>query len=208
MHVAVEPGVQMSVGIELMPVRWQLSLINLRETLANCKTLKDRLKPNIAFTQGDVTAVKCLDPFTHIYMYDIAFTPQVMRAVSEAFNSSSTPRYLISYHKPRTIILKHGFLVNLVTYVPNTSMMGSRQKRTAWVYKRTHRSERNHAADDAKGEKVLQESIKVLKRSTRSTYEVWLNRTLKKTLYVNEGVNPREKRCTGKPFYRGCLVPW
>jgi len=207
MHVAIEPGVQFSVGVEIMPVRWQLSLLNLKASLSGCAALKEMRKPNVAFALSDITEIEHFNPFTHIYMYDIAFTPPVMNAIAKAFNSSSSAQYLVSYHKPRKIIYMHGFLVNLVTYVPGTSMHGSGQKRTAWVYKKTRMVEKNTEAKVKTS--VLQRCIKTLKRTTSTvTYAKWLGRELDKTLYEKEGVNPREKRHRGIPFYRGCLVPY
>lgn len=206
MHVAVEPGVDVSVGMELMEVRWQLSLYNLNATL-NADTFLKKRKPNVAFTKRDICSVKCLDPFTHIYMYDIAFTPQVLESISKAFNSSTTPMYLVSYHKPRTIIWEYGFLVNLVSYVPNTSMMGSGQKRTAWIYKRTVGVPPT-SEGEGKIDHHIAKTMSVLRRSSHSSYKVWLKRKLDQSMYAAR--NPRSSIATpnGKPFYRGCLIPW
>jgi hypothetical protein len=86
LHVAQDPGVSFSYGIEMEHVRWTLSLANLNQVLdAAHIQQKQRVeeKKNKAFLQsqpigckcifewGDVTSASSLDPFTHVYMFDI-----------------------------------------------------------------------------------------------------------------------------------------
>lgn len=177
LHVAVSPGVRMSVGIELMPVRWQLSLLNLRAALKS-SPLARRKMPNVAFARRDATEVACLDPFTHVYMYDVAFTPPVLEAIARAYNTSSTPQYLISYHKPRKIIWEHRFLVHLVAVVPNTSMMGSGGKRTAYIYRRFARAEPSVEDGEGSPDRAILEAEKLLQRSTPERYGEWIQKQI------------------------------
>ncbi|DAZ93126.1 TPA: LOW QUALITY PROTEIN: hypothetical protein N0F65_009702, partial [Lagenidium giganteum] len=131
-HVAIDPGVEVSYGIELEELRWQLSLHNLRSVL----TLDiNKNKPNrTVFTSGDITHAKTLDPFTHIYSFDVGFPPGVMDQYAQIFNRS-TAKFLASFHSPRKITEMYGFNVESIGRV-NTSMAGSSEGHTCYFYRR------------------------------------------------------------------------
>jgi hypothetical protein len=70
LHVAQYPGVALSVGVEIRAVRHFLGMTNLNAVLDAAKT-----NPSIGhkcyLIRADIMSFKCLDPFTHVYMFDI-----------------------------------------------------------------------------------------------------------------------------------------
>ncbi|POM80142.1 Hypothetical protein PHPALM_2058, partial [Phytophthora palmivora] len=86
-HVSVDPGVQVSYGIELEELRWHLSLHNLRSVLS---LDSQRNKPlSTVFTAGDITHAQTFEPFSHVYSFDVGFPPDVMDKMADMFNRSS-----------------------------------------------------------------------------------------------------------------------
>ena len=161
-HVAQYPGVAASYGIEHEQVRWQLSLHNLKHLLqaaeaeaqevavtaaaaveAEAKEVAaatavaaaaNRINHKIFFHYGDVTEARTLDPFTHVYMFDIGFPPALFYEIADRFNASHCP-FLICYHGPKLIAERYGFDVSLLTQI-QTSMHGSSEGHTAYFYER------------------------------------------------------------------------
>lgn len=94
LHVAQDPGVEFSLGIEVKKLRWMLSLHNLHSVLkyrieqAHSTGLHttDLLGFNCFFSYGDITDAKIFDPFTHVYMNDIGFPPTLMKKISHIFH--------------------------------------------------------------------------------------------------------------------------
>ena len=76
----------------------------------------------VFFQHGDVMDARTLNPFTHVYMFDIGFPPALFRALSAMFNRSHS-KWLICYHGPKLIKEKYGFHVELLVQKP-TSMHG------------------------------------------------------------------------------------
>merc|ERR1719174_2224554 len=83
LHVAQDPGVQFSYGVEMERVRWLLGMCNLNQVLdeaLNQKSkekirTKDVIGHKCVIEHGDITDAEYLDPFTHVYMFDIGFPP-------------------------------------------------------------------------------------------------------------------------------------
>ena len=119
-HVAVETGA-LSVGIEVEYLRWVLSLKNVLP-----------LNKKILMIHGDIETLSDLDPFTHIYMFDIGFNPMTMTSISESFNASRVPKILICYKKPK-VIERYGFNVQYLGQLKVT-MCGSRESHTVYFY--------------------------------------------------------------------------
>ena len=132
-HAAVDPGVELSYGMELEILRWQLSLHNLSSVL---RSEPQRKKNNnkVIFTAGDITSAKTFDPFTHVYSFDTGFPPAVMEDMAQSFNVSSA-NYLASYHAPRKVIELYGYDVEHIGRV-STSMAGSSEGHTCHFYER------------------------------------------------------------------------
>ena len=77
-HMAPDPGVEFSYGIELIKMRWVLGMAKLKNVLKAAWT-QDREKEEdnyfighlCMFATRDITKANCFDPFTHVYMFDI-----------------------------------------------------------------------------------------------------------------------------------------
>lgn len=133
MHVAIDPGVEVSYGVELEELRWHLSLHNLKSVL-ELEINKNKACRTI-FTAGDITDAKSLNPFSHIYSFDVGFPPDVMEHMARTFNRSRA-RYFISFHVPRKVIDVYGFKVENIGRVA-TSMAGSSEGHTCYFYRST-----------------------------------------------------------------------
>ena len=81
LHVAQDPGVEFSYGIEMEHVRWALGMSNLNKVLelgqkqqgeSNVKE-SYRIGHRCTFQHGDITEATFFDPFTHVYMFDIGY---------------------------------------------------------------------------------------------------------------------------------------
>jgi len=99
-HACQDPGVRLSIGIELEEIRWQLAIQNLKAALRETQddgaavsgtedgsgSERDlKLLPGVNFIHGDVFDVITTDPFTHIYMYDLGFPPPLQKKNSRIF---------------------------------------------------------------------------------------------------------------------------
>ncbi len=72
LHVAQDPGVEFSYGIEMEKVRWVLGMSNLNMVLQRAeKKPNENILHRCMFEHGDITYAKYFDPFTHVYMFDI-----------------------------------------------------------------------------------------------------------------------------------------
>eukprot|EP01039_Chlorochromonas_danica_P006633 gene6633-7326_t len=89
----------------------------------------------VNFVVGDIDTADSLDPFTHIYMYDLGFPPPLQRSIAEKFHRSVHARYLISYRCPRRVIDEYGYKVRPICQI-NTSMFGSGENHMAYFYER------------------------------------------------------------------------
>ncbi|RLN73081.1 hypothetical protein BBJ28_00003788 [Nothophytophthora sp. Chile5] len=131
-HVAIDPGVEVSYGVELEELRWHLSLHNLRSVLM-LESQRDK-RPRSVFSAGDITHARTLDPFSHIYSFDVGFPPDVMDKMAEIFNRSSA-KYFASFHAPRKVLDMYGFSVENIGRVA-TSMAGSSEGHQCYFYRR------------------------------------------------------------------------
>ena len=131
LHVLLDPGVEYSFGVEDMRLRWALSMLNLKEALVKVSSLRDaRVVPPVFFVRTDATTLANLEPFSHVYMFDIGFPPQTLKAIAKAFNKSESIKCLISFHKPSAIVNDAGFNVQLHGRV-QTTMYGSTESHVA-----------------------------------------------------------------------------
>jgi hypothetical protein len=75
LHVAQDPGVEFSYGIEVETDRWLLGLSCLKGVLGAAKEQSadtaSRIMHKCYFEQGDIRTAKTFDPFTHVYMFSI-----------------------------------------------------------------------------------------------------------------------------------------
>jgi len=131
LHVALNPGVRLSYGVELEELRWQLSMHNLRFVLNEVPEMR---KSVVYFANSDATDMDHFEPFTHVYMFDVGFPPSVLVTLANAFNLSKTVQALVSFQRPDKMISVYGFGVDLITQVA-TRMSGSTEKHTAYIYR-------------------------------------------------------------------------
>jgi len=143
LHVAQDPGVQFSYGVEMERVRWLLGMCNLNQVLDEALNQKSKGKTekkdiigyNCVIEHGDIIDADYLDPFTHVYMFDIGFPPKLFKKLSMMFNRSKSP-FLICYHSPRVIIDRFRFEVELLIQT-QTSMHGSSEGHMGYIYRRS-----------------------------------------------------------------------
>lgn len=140
LHVAQDPGVEFSLGVEVEHDRWLLGMNCLKGVLDAASdqsvdvTESERIHQNCMFVCGDITESRSFDPFTHVYMFSIGFPPLLWCELSAMWNRSSSD-YLICYHNARDIVVNYEFDVELVAQTP-TSMHGSKEGHTGYVYRR------------------------------------------------------------------------
>lgn len=131
-HVSIDPGVEISFGIELEEIRWHLSLHNLKSILLLEKNRSKRAC--MMFSMGDITNAATLNPFSHVYSFDVGFPPDVMDKYAAIYNLSDAP-FLVSFHGPRKIIELYQFAVECMGQIV-TSMAGSSEVHTCYFYRR------------------------------------------------------------------------
>ncbi|EWM22673.1 hypothetical protein Naga_100023g16 [Nannochloropsis gaditana] len=202
-HVSQYPGVAASYGIEHEQVRWQLSLHNLRHLLqaagaeakdgetADAKAdergaemsgsgriseefASSRINHKIFFHYGDVTEARTLDPFTHVYMFDIGFPPTLFYEIADRFNISQCP-FLICYHGPKLIVDRYGFDVTLISQV-QTSMHGSSEGHTAYCYKRTKTKRRSLKVSPV--DALFKEGLDMIREGSLESLHAWVKQKM------------------------------
>lgn len=141
LHVAQDPGVEFSYGIEVEAGRWLLGINCLKGVLdaASGQPMDipedEKINHRCMFVHGDITNARSFDPFTHVYMFSIGFPPTLWCELSEMWNRSSSS-YLICFHGPKDTISSYEFAVELVVQT-STSMHGSKEGHTGYIYRRT-----------------------------------------------------------------------
>ena len=76
-HVAQDPGVVFSYGIEMEYSRWLLSMSNLRAVLDAGQCQPENIDKSVRighrciFEHKNIFSAKSFDPFTHVYMFSI-----------------------------------------------------------------------------------------------------------------------------------------
>jgi hypothetical protein len=76
LHVAQDPGVEFSYGIEVEVDRWVLGLNCLKGVLdaahkQSTASANELIRHRCIFEHGDIRDAKSFDPFTHVYMFSI-----------------------------------------------------------------------------------------------------------------------------------------
>jgi hypothetical protein len=84
----------------------------------------DSVKGNTFFANDDIEHAVSLNPFTHIYMFDVGFPCELHYSLANKFNCSLYAIYLISYQPPKFIIDEFGFKV-LLMHQFSTRMNGT-----------------------------------------------------------------------------------
>ncbi|GKY94170.1 hypothetical protein MPSEU_000383000 [Mayamaea pseudoterrestris] len=150
LHVAQDPGVEFSYGIEVEHDRWLLGMTCLNGVLeaASKQNLDEQdteiIQHRCMFDCGDISEAESFDPFTHVYMFSCGFPPGLWGHLSDMWNDSSS-QYMICYSGPRHMITDWDFDLELLTRLP-TSMHGSKEGHMAYIYRRAPKTTRPQAA--------------------------------------------------------------
>jgi hypothetical protein len=78
---------------------------------------ENSLNLNTFFVLSDIDQAGTLNPFTHIYMFDVGFPAYVHCSIAVKFNKSRYASHLVSFKAPRYIINTFGFEVKLLTQI-------------------------------------------------------------------------------------------
>lgn len=97
------------------------------------------LNGGVNFVLNDIDNAHSLDPFTHIYMFDLGFPPPLQKSIAKKFNNSVHAECLVSYRPPRRVIKEYGYAVTFVDQVL-CSMHGSGEGHTAYIYMRANKA--------------------------------------------------------------------
>ena len=127
-------GTKKCFGIEVESIRHALAINNLMSALKSNPEVFDTKR--IILLEKDVTSVPTWTPCTHMYSFDAVFPAEVMIDYAAAFNSTRSAEYLVSFHKPSSI-LGFGFSVQHIHSVKGLRFHGSTESRTAYFYKQT-----------------------------------------------------------------------
>jgi hypothetical protein len=135
MHVAVDPGVRLSLGVEIVGGRWWQSIHLLSGMLRGEGGVQVQAAAQRCFlAHADVCDLPSLDPVTHVYSFNKGFPPAAMRGLAKAFNRSHSARFLVCFDKLAKL-QQHGFDLELLAHV-NTKMEGSGEQNRCFVYRR------------------------------------------------------------------------
>lgn len=203
LHVAQDPKVAFSYGVEVDADRWLLGMSCLKQILHAAEqqpptSLPDdeRIGYRCLFEHADIRKAKTFDPFTHVYMFSIgyvqrsrlrqnpvshnfqvltwcfsSFPPALWVDLAEMWNRSSSASYMICYHSPKDIIESYEFQVKLIAQT-TTSMHGSKEGHSAYIYERpqTSRTTDADACDAAFAEAwhQVQQDLPAIRRHVES----------------------------------------
>jgi hypothetical protein len=152
LHVALDPGVKASVGVELGGERWWQSQDILWHGLEE-KTAKetglDALNGPVFLAHADFLEVDSLNAFSHVYMFDKGFPPVLMQHIADVFNASKTSKYLMCFKKPKTIVDAYEFNVEEIGRV-RTSMSGSGEGNTCFFYRKLGQTNATNKSSSSK----------------------------------------------------------
>ena len=169
-HIAQKFGVKHSVGIEIEKIRYLLSQNNhkvlLQQTLEEGTSINVR---NCFFLHGDILQATHLNPFSHIYMFDVGFPTETLHELAIIFNNSIS-QYLISYNSGLDSV---GFNVELIHSLP-TFMHGSGERHTCYFYKRTVLD--SNIEVDTEPDTVFKEALRVINSGENETLRFVTNK--------------------------------
>lgn len=110
LHVAHEvPKIKLCCGVEIDDIRFKIGNNNIIKT--------NRIRPSECRVENfyyDASKLDSFEPFTHIYMADVAFPPKIMQQLGYIFNRSEGVKALISNKSPESIIDRWNFSVKFL----------------------------------------------------------------------------------------------
>ena len=129
LHVALHAQVQHALGIEVAHATWALAMSTLLRA-------RDRshlpTTPTIHYAHTSVASLSTLNPCTHVYMFDIGFTPEIYAHIANLISSSPTVQHFVCYHPRR--LLATGLSATPIARTP-ARMSVSEEQHTAYVYR-------------------------------------------------------------------------
>jgi hypothetical protein len=81
------------------------------------------INQNVSFENNNIDQANTLNPFTHIYMFDVGFPSDLHYRIAKQFNKSEYATYIVSYKAPKSIIDTFSFNVTFMKKI-NTTMHG------------------------------------------------------------------------------------
>ena len=79
----------------------------------------------------DILEALTLDPFTHVYSFDVGFPPDTQRQIARMFNASTFVAWLVSFQSPAKILHQYGYMVEFLDQL-TTKMCGKYITRVAF----------------------------------------------------------------------------
>ena len=213
-HVAHDPGVHVSFGLEVHADRWLLSMNCLLATLQfaaeeedgniilskeskekHTSTREQLLKQKCIFFQGDIKNAEVFDPFTHVYMFSIGFPPSLWNKLAGIWNKSTSP-YLICFNAPRVIAEEYGFDVELLAKT-ETTMHGSNEGHMGYVYRRKNLAKQSAKETSTAIDPVFAEGIEILKGGFGRILE-WAKQLTDEKMSSGPHTRTRQRQGTGQ----------
>lgn len=133
-HVAFDPGVKLSLGVECEGTRHNLSLVNARRLALWAHKNDPSWLPNLCFVRQNVMLMTTLGPVTHVFLFDVGMPPNVMVHVAQLFHISNVATHIICFRAPASM-KKLRFNVELQGSL-SVSMHGSSERHTGYVYRK------------------------------------------------------------------------
>ena len=100
---------------------YKLSITNMRHLLPHIDG--ESINGNTFFEHSDIERATTLNPFSHVYMFDVGFPQELHCSIARKFNQSLYASHLVSFKAPQRIIGQFGFNVQIMRQLP-TSMHG------------------------------------------------------------------------------------
>ena len=98
LHVMASVDSNLSVGIESEKVRFDLSISNLC-AVHRLSSIFGNISGRCFFLHLDCTSLTDVNPFTHVYSFDLAFPPNTIQSLVNIYNNSSNLQCVVSYKK-------------------------------------------------------------------------------------------------------------
>jgi hypothetical protein len=143
----------------------------------------------VAFGLCDVNTIHSFDPFTHVYSFDEAMVPEVIKAICDAFARSNS-RYLISFQNEAEIIKNCKCPVVLKTKIKNLLFFGKNDSRCCYIYEKQGWTEQNFIVPDSN----LAPIIENMKRDKDSTLKFIESMRLEHQQNCEENKNGRKAK--------------
>eukprot|EP00924_Labyrinthula_sp_SR-Ha-C_P008108 maker-scaffold_11-snap-gene-3.3-mRNA-1 protein AED:0.18 eAED:0.18 QI:116/1/1/1/1/1/2/238/338 len=130
-HAAADPGVKLSIGVEIQGSRWWQSINLLHSILKNDKT--EVAGSRVFFSHANIMNIKSLDVVTHMYIFNCGMPRKVMKIIADLFNRADSCKYLICF-SPLVKLEDVGFKIEPLEANLNGKMHGSGESHKCYIY--------------------------------------------------------------------------